>query len=529
MKIISSSQRQSLLLMVILALPLSLSATSQEFNDEAYVYCGENYSKMAKIVEEISKLDEDKNSPVCQLNDHIKKGFSIGRQDAVIESLAWAEEVLNKNYRHFNSAQFDEIQSDLDTVINAVVDGELAVDVQSLQDNESFRDKTLEIEKSVKFHKNVKFKDKVDFKHFVGFHGHVKFYKDVEFKDNVTVDGTLSAAAEVVDCDLTVGCNINLNNSSSSAVGNVLKAGASFIHNFGSENTFVGVNAGNFGMSGDSNTGFGDGAMHLNTSGSSNTAVGTSVLSDNTTGSLNTGVGSSALSNNTTGEGNTAVGQVALLSNTTGSGNTAVGVGALAVNTFGSSNTAVGLGALSSNITGSGNIACGEDAGNALIFGDDNIYIGNVGLAVETGFVRIGTPLTHIETYIQGIFGSSVGVGGLPVEVDSTGKLGTIVSSRKFKKNIADMNEISANIYKLRPVTFEYNNDATDAVQYGLIAEEVAAIFPSLIAPDKDGNPFSVRYQVLPVLLLNEVQKQQASIANLIERVDRLEKNAPAA
>lgn len=532
MKIVFSTQQQCLFLTVsLLVLSLSLNAFSEtEFyqlinnEDETYVYCDKNRSKMAEVIAEISTFDEDKNSPVCQLNDHINKGFSIGKQDGIIEALVWAEEVLNKNYTRLHKETFQKIQSNLNSVINAVVDGQLIVDAQSLQEDESARDKTFKIHertkffKDVKFKEDVKFEDHVKFEHFVKFDGNVKFgntttfEEDVTFEGNVTVQGTLSAADEVVDCDLTVGCDINLNNSTSSSVGNVLKAGASFIHNFGSENTFVGVNAGNFGMSGDSNTAFGDGAMHLNSSGSSNTAVGASTLSNNTTGSINTAVGSSALSNNTIGEGNTAVGQVSLLSNTTGSSNTAVGVGSLAVNTSGSSNTAVGVGALSSNITGSGNIALGEDAGNTLTFGDDNIYIGNTGLAVETGFVRIGTYLTHIETYIQGIFDNSVGVDGLAVEVDSTGKLGTTVSSRKFKKNIADMDEISANIYRLRPVTFSYNNDAADTTQYGLIAEEVADIFPSLIAHDKDGNPFSVRYQVLPVLLLNEVQKQHASI-----------------
>jgi len=507
---------------------------------------------------EISKLDENKNSPVCQLHDHIERGFSIGRQEAVVEALVRAEEVVNKNYRKLNNDIREHLQATLRTVVNAVADEQLNVnrDVVFNQGNQSQRASTIKVcrptkflkkvkfEEDVKFEDDVKFEKHAKFEHSVKFDGHVKFGNDVIFEDSVivedsitiasgTVNGTFSVADLVAGeldtlCDITVGCNINMNDSINPSIGNIIKNGASFIHNFGSDNTFVGSNAGNFSTTGSDNSAFGFNAMNSNTSGSSNTACGSFALLDNTQGVSNTAIGSSCLSNNTTGSGNTALGQVALISNTTGSGNTAGGVGALAANTTGSNNTAFGFDTLSANITGSGNIALGTNAGNAHVAGNNNIYIGNAGINTESGIIRIGTVTTHTQSYMQGIFGKTTALGGLAVEVDITGKLGTQVSSSQFKRNINDMDMESANIHRLRPVIFSYNDDATNTIQYGLIAEEVADIFPSLVVNDKDGNPYSVRYQVLPVLLLNEVQRQQASIEALAERVERLE-NAPAA
>jgi len=513
---------------------------------------------MADVVAEISKLDENKNSPLCQLHDHIERGFSIGRQDAIVEALVWAESLVNKNYRKLNNDTLEHIQATLRTVINAVADEQLNVNRSTLinQDGQVQRASTIKVckptkflkkvkfENDVKFEDDVKFEKHAKFEHFVKFNGHVEFENTVNFEDSVTVEdsiiianGTVNGTFSVADlvageldtlCDITVGCNINMDDSINPSIGNIIKNGASFIHNFGTENTFVGGNAGNFNMTGTSNSAFGFNALNSNTSGDSNTASGAFALIDNTIGSGNTAMGSSSLSNNITGNSNTALGLITLIANTIGSNNTAGGAGAMVANTTGSNNTAYGLSALSANITGSGNIALGANAGNALVAGSNNIYIGNAGVTSEAGTIRIGTLNTHNNSYIQGIFGKTTAVGGLSVEVDITGKLGTQVSSSQFKRNINDMDMESANIHRLRPVTFSYNNDETNRIQYGLIAEEVADIFPSLVVNDQDGNPYSVRYQVLPVLLLNEVQRQQASIEALAERVERLE-NAPAA
>lgn len=271
----------------------------------------------------------------------------------------------------------------------------------------------------------------------------------------------------------------------------------------------MGVNSGNFVMTGVNNAGFGVNALTADTSGSNNTAVGFGAMSTNTSGGANTAVGANALLQNTTGTFNTAVGGVAL-----------------AVNTAGISNTALGFGAMSANTTGSGNIAIGVSAGSALVSGSGNIYIGNVGGgAGENNTIRVGTLGTQTAAYMQGVFGAAVAGGGLAVEVDAVGKLGTVVSSAVFKDDIQDMGDASDAIMQLRPVTFVYKWDESNT-QYGLIAEEVAQVFPNLVVNDLEGKAFSVRYQILPVLLLNQIQKQQASIQALSDRVDRLENPA---
>jgi hypothetical protein len=255
--------------------------------------------------------------------------------------------------------------------------------------------------------------------------------------------------------------NINLVKEPSSATsGNILKNGQPFIHDYGTSNTFVGLNAGNFSMTGAWNTATGSGALLSNTTGNSNTASGTEALYSNTTGANNTATGFGALFSNTTGNNNTASGTVALrsntigiantaignwtlYSNTTGSYNTASGNSALPVNTTGSYNTACGNGALYSNstgsnntasgnqalfsnITGSSNIAIGSEAGKWLTTGDRNIDIGNLGVAAEAATIRIGTPALQTRAFLAGVRGVTTGASdGLPVFVDSNGQLGT--------------------------------------------------------------------------------------------------------
>jgi uncharacterized coiled-coil protein SlyX len=225
-------------------------------------------------------------------------------------------------------------------------------------------------------------------------------------------------------------------------------------------------------------------------------------------------VGWSALGANTS-SGNTAVGAAALFSNTTGSSNTAVGSSALSMNTA-AENTAVGAFALSA-ATGGSNIAIGTAAGSNLTTGSNNIYIGDVGLSAEAGTIKIGVVGLQTKAFIRGIRGVSTGVGdAIAVLIDSAGQLGTVSSSRRFKEDIQDMSEASRRLMQLRPVTFRYKKpyaDGSQPIQYGLIAEEVAETFPELAAYGADGQVETVQYHILPSLLLNEVQRQQADLS----------------
>jgi Chaperone of endosialidase len=225
----------------------------------------------------------------------------------------------------------------------------------------------------------------------------------------------------------------------------------------------------------------------------------------------NTALGAGALSSDTTGFNNTALGFIALLNNTEGANNTATGVAALGSNTTGGGNTATGVSALVNNTTGNRNIALGATAGANVTTGNDNIHIGNVGVDTDTGLIRIGTAGTQTATFIAGINGVNIGMGA-PVLVNANGQLGTPMSASGFKEGIEDLGEGSRSVLRLRPVRFRYkpqHDDPSRPVQYGLVAEEVAQVFPELVYPGPDGAPSSVRYHLLSVLLLNELQRQE--------------------
>ena len=320
------------------------------------------------------------------------------------------------------------------------------------------------------------------------------------------VAGTLSL------CDLIVTCDIFMENTNGPAIGNILKAGNRFIHNAGTDNTFVGVNAGNFAITGAENVGVGRNALFSNTTGFNDTAVGAFSMNTNTIGADNSAYGSFALVNNTQGNDNVALGNFTLTTNTTGIGNTAVGFQAGFSLGIGNNNVFVGNNAGLNLADGFTNIIVGYNSGLSLTTGDDNIYIGNPGVATETGTIRIGTPATQVAAFIQGIFGTAVQGTGIEVFVDANGQLGTVVSSERFKHDIQDMGVQSEDIYKLRPVTFIYNNDISNTIQYGLIAEEVDESFPALVVQDEEGKPYTVRYHLLPQLLLNELQKLNAIV-----------------
>ena len=301
----------------------------------------------------------------------------------------------------------------------------------------------------------------------------------------------------------------------------------------GSFNT--GVGAGTLVLNtGDSNTAVGAVALLLNTTGSDNTGVGVNALKNNTDGFANTAAGSGALSSNTSGVGNTANGYGALQSNTDGGENIAIGTFALPNNTTGHANTAVGNGALNSNTTGSFNTALGIAAGSSLTSGSYNIDIDVMGVEGESNTIRIGNSYAgvgHTATYIAGIAGRTVGFGGTTCYVDNDGKLGVLLSARKFKTDIADMGDVSQTLLALRPVTFHYKPelDKTGIPQFGLIAEEVAKANPDLVTHDAKGELSTVRYEAVNAMLLNEflkahqrMQEQDATIARQQKQIDEL-------
>jgi len=311
----------------------------------------------------------------------------------------------------------------------------------------------------------------------------------------------------------------------------------------------------------DNNTATGAGALLGNTTGTNNTANGAFALFSNTTASENTAIGASALQNNTTGGTpggsgttevgpNTVIGGEALFSNTTGGANTAVGfqalhaisdksestaVGfkalansinnndafgykALGNNTTGFLNTAIGDIALFSNTTGAFNVALGAATGASATTGTNNIYI---------GFGMSGVVGESNACYIGSIFGEPA-PSGLPVLINFNNKLGTTTSSKRFKEDIKPMDKASEALLALKPVTFRYkkNIDPGGTSQFGLVAEEVQKVNPDLVVRDKEGKPYSVRYDQVNAMLLNEFLKEQA---NLIQQVsEKIEINKPA-
>jgi hypothetical protein len=289
-------------------------------------------------------------------------------------------------------------------------------------------------------------------------------------------------------------------------------------------NTAIGVGTLQINSTGAYNVGVGGSALLNNTTGSDNTAVGSAALGQNTAGGYNSAFGYDALAVNALGMGNTALGYTALYNNNANY-NTAVGIAALSNNTMGGNNTALGYFALSSVTSGGGNIAIGSGAGqNVAGSGSYTIEIGNSGTPTDSNVVRIGTPGEHLSTFIAGINTSTI--TGSAVLVNSSGQLGVLASSERYKEDVRDMGKASDALMRLRPVSFRYKRAAQDggkALNYGLIAEEVAKIYPELVVYGADGEIESVQYHQLPALLLNEVQKEHQTIQQLEERIAALE------
>jgi hypothetical protein len=329
----------------------------------------------------------------------------------------------------------------------------------------------------------------------------------------------------------------------------------------GLANTASGFGALGLNTTGGYNTASGAAALQTNTTGSNNTASGSLALSNNTTGNQNTATGGAALQNNTTGSNNTATGYVALEGNTTGVANTANGESALGANATGSNNTALGDVAMANNGTGSNNTAIGAVAlgfngsgGNNIAIGylsasrvsagnSNNIHIGSQGAANDSGVIRIGSavpvPVVNCGScgpqtsfFAAGIRGITTGNNdAIPVVIDSNGQLGTVSSSRRFKEDIQDMDTASSDLMWLRPVTFRYQKpfaDGSKPIQYGLIAEEVAEVYPDLVAHSADGQIETVKYQVLDSMLLNELQKEHQQVQQQAEMIRSLESRLAA-
>jgi Chaperone of endosialidase len=310
--------------------------------------------------------------------------------------------------------------------------------------------------------------------------------------------------------------------------------------------TALGQNALASNTSGDANSAFGRNALSSNSMGGSNTAIGNAALATNTIGSSNSALGRNALVLNTVGGSNSAFGRDALFDNDTGASNAALGASALSSNTSGADNSALGADALGSSMTGASNVAAGQGAGNGLTSGSGNALFGsgagdsfagpessNVevashGVAGDNNTIRIGTQGTGAgqqnQTFLAGVNGASVNQN-TAVLVGSDGKLGTaMASSRRFKTDIRPLGAM-ARLMRLRPVSYRYKPrwaDGNHSLQYGLIAEQVATVFPGLVQRGPDGTPNGVRYGDLPVLLLAEIKHQQHQIHRLNAQVRAL-------
>ena len=289
-------------------------------------------------------------------------------------------------------------------------------------------------------------------------------------------------------------------------------AGALLSNTTGNLNTANGAFALFLNTEGTFNTATGDRVLFSNTSGSANSAFGSGALASNTVGFSNTANGMAALSHNTTGRDNTANGVQALNSNTTDGGNTANGDIALFNNTTGGDNTADGTGALQNNTTGGANTALGAGAGLGVFTASHVIAIGTNGADVSDSCF-IGN--------IRGV--RTANADAISVVIDSAGQLGTLSSSRRFKKEIKPMDSASKSILALKPVTFHYKNDKTGMPQFGLIAEQVADVNPDLVVRDDQGEIYTVRYEAVNAMLLNEFLKEHKKVEAEHSKIEKQE------
>ena len=295
----------------------------------------------------------------------------------------------------------------------------------------------------------------------------------------------------------------------SNTTGSINTANGAFAllsNTIGNGNTANGADSLFTNTTGNSNTANGVDALKQNTSGSDNTATGRDALHENTMGSVNTANGYSALFSNTIGIQNTAAGGIALFGNTTGTNNTATGFQALMVNSTGGFNTANGINALAHNTTGSSNTALGDSAGFSVTTANHVICIG----------ANVQGENVSNTCYIGNIFGVT-SAEGASVFVNANGKLGTTTSSRRFKDDIRPMDQASEAILAFEPVTFHYKKEIDPAGRshFGLVAEDVEKVNPDLVVRDKEGKPYTVRYDQVNAMLLNEFLKEHRTVLEL--------------
>jgi Chaperone of endosialidase len=351
--------------------------------------------------------------------------------------------------------------------------------------------------------------------------GYHALFSNVTGKDNTAVgDGALSANTS--DANTAVG-QLSLAENTSGAANTAVGAGALQENTIGYDNTAAGQSALGGNSTGIDNTAFGTLALSNNGAGTENTAMGSFALAYPNGTTKNTAVGARAMQNNVSGSANTATGEQALTSLNNGSSNTATGVAALMNTTSGSSNSALGLSALQTNGTGSNNVAIGDHAGY-FITGSNNIDIANHGVAGENNAIRIGAVGTQKTAFLAGVYGTPL--TGAAVVVTSTGQLGVVVSSERFKTNIAPIGDTTSKLEQLRPVTFHLKSDPSGPLQYGLIAEEVAKVYPDLVIRDEHGRIDGVRYDELTPMLLNEMQQQSVQIRDLKQQAQIVQKQA---
>ena len=353
---------------------------------------------------------------------------------------------------------------------------------------------------------------------------------DGGYPNNNTAEGTNALFKLTSGSYNTADGAMALYSLTSGSYNTAIGAGALYSNTTGTSNTANGAAALASNTTGGGNTANGSGALAHNTTGNGNTANGTGALGFNTIGSQNTANGDGALYKTTSGGFNTANGDAALYNNTSGAQNTANGEAALESNTTGGGNTAEGFQALFHNTTGLSNIALGSNAGANLTTGSNNIDIGNQGIAAEANIIRIGTVGTQTKTFIAGIHGATAS-GGAAVFVNSSGELGTLTSSARFKDEIKPMDKASEAILALKPVTFRYKRelDPNAIPQFGLVAEQVEKVNSVLVLRDEQGKPYTVRYEAVNAMLLNEflkelqkVEEQGATIAQMKKQIDAL-------
>lgn len=307
---------------------------------------------------------------------------------------------------------------------------------------------------------------------------------------------------------LNLNRSMVLPNTTGSTIGVIYKGAERLLHNYGTNNLFLGINAGNFTMTGLGNLVFGYNALYNNTTGIYNTSLGVQSLTNNTTGDNNTSVGFQTLAGNLSGDNNTATGHLSLSSNTSGS-----------------SNTAVGFNSLANNTSGSNNVALGNNAGGNITIGSNNITIGNgtsVPNSLGSNQIRLGN--------------TSITYAGIQVAW-------TITSDSRLKSNIKNSDLGLSFINKLRPVSYTRLSDENQKTEYGFISQEVDVLLKEvsqentgMISVDNEGT-YSLRYNDLIAPMVKAIQELTGKLhmenaenenlkeenKKLAERLDKLE------